>query len=183
MIRRPPRSTLFPYTTLFRSKISGRKRQVLVDTQGNLLKAKAHPADVHDRRGAELLLHDLAAQFPRLALLWADTAYQGLIPPRDAADSDVSWDDAGRGDSVLVRPDAGGPDGRTGLADPRRRAGGGVAAVGATRAGPGRGGADVRHCERAGGHEPGRSRTAGRHGAPSAARRGDPLQRRGLGGT
>src|SRR2546430_13319531 len=26
MIRRPPRSTLFPYTTLFRSDITGRKR-------------------------------------------------------------------------------------------------------------------------------------------------------------
>src|SRR5256885_8700248 len=26
MIRRPPRSTLFPYTTLFRSKADGRKR-------------------------------------------------------------------------------------------------------------------------------------------------------------
>ncbi len=50
-------------------KISGRKRQVLVDTQGNLLKAKAHPADVHDRRGAELLLQGLAAQFQRIALL------------------------------------------------------------------------------------------------------------------
>ncbi|MCB4825185.1 transposase [Roseicella sp. GB24] len=59
-------------------KISGRKRQVLVDTQSNLLKAKVHPADVHDRRGAELLLEGLAAQFPRIALLWADTAYQGL---------------------------------------------------------------------------------------------------------
>jgi short-subunit dehydrogenase involved in D-alanine esterification of teichoic acids len=55
-------------------KISGRKRQVLVDTQGNLLKAKVHPADVHDRRGAELLLRGLAAQFPRIALLWANTA-------------------------------------------------------------------------------------------------------------
>ena len=59
-------------------KISGRKRPVLVDTQGNLLKAKVHPADIHDRRGAELLLRGLAAQFPRLALLWADSAYQGL---------------------------------------------------------------------------------------------------------
>src|SRR5438270_7479418 len=28
MIRRPPRSTLFPYTTLFRSKYSARERQV-----------------------------------------------------------------------------------------------------------------------------------------------------------
>ena len=59
-------------------KLSGRKRQVLVDTQGNLLKAKVHPADVHDRYGAELLLEGLAAQFPRIALLWADSAYQGL---------------------------------------------------------------------------------------------------------
>ncbi len=59
-------------------KVSGRKRQVLVDAQGNLLEAKVHPADVHDRRGAELLLEGLAAQFPRLALLWADSAYQGL---------------------------------------------------------------------------------------------------------
>ncbi len=47
---------------------------MLVDTQGNLLKAKVHPADVHDRRGAELLLRGLAAQFPRIALLWANTA-------------------------------------------------------------------------------------------------------------
>jgi putative transposase len=29
-------------------KVSGRKRQVLVDTQGTLLKVEVHPADVHD---------------------------------------------------------------------------------------------------------------------------------------
>jgi putative transposase len=59
-------------------KVSGRKRHILVDTEGNLLKARVHPADTHDRRGAELLLAGLAAQFPRIALLWADSAYQGL---------------------------------------------------------------------------------------------------------
>lgn len=59
-------------------KVSGRKRHILVDTEGNLLKARVHPADIHDRRGAELLLAGLAAQFPRIALLWADSAYQGL---------------------------------------------------------------------------------------------------------
>jgi putative transposase len=59
-------------------KISGRKRHLLVDTQGNLLKAKVHPADLHDRRGAELLLDGLANQFPAIALMWADSAYQGL---------------------------------------------------------------------------------------------------------
>ena len=58
--------------------MSGRKRHILVDTQGNLLKACVHPADIHDHRGAELLLVGLAAQFPRVALLWADSAYQGL---------------------------------------------------------------------------------------------------------
>src|SRR2546427_4372597 len=28
MIRRPPRSTLFPYTTLFRSRVGGRQRRL-----------------------------------------------------------------------------------------------------------------------------------------------------------
>ena len=55
-----------------------RKRHILVDTEGNLPKARVHPADIHDRRGAELLLAGLAAQFPHIALLWADSAYQGL---------------------------------------------------------------------------------------------------------
>src|SRR2546430_4212025 len=30
MIRRPPRSTLFPYTTLFRSKLTAEQREVFV---------------------------------------------------------------------------------------------------------------------------------------------------------
>jgi transposase len=59
-------------------KVTGRKRHVLVDTQGNLLKVRVHPGDLHDRRGAEGLLQGLAAQFPLIALIWADTAYRGL---------------------------------------------------------------------------------------------------------
>jgi putative transposase len=59
-------------------KVAGRKRHILVDTEGALLKARVHPADLHDRSGAPLLLAGLDAEFPRLALLWADTAYQGL---------------------------------------------------------------------------------------------------------
>jgi transposase len=59
--------------------------------EGNLLKARVHPADIRDplggseaaslresRRGAELLLAGLGAQFPHIALLWADSACQGL---------------------------------------------------------------------------------------------------------
>ena len=59
-------------------KVSGRKRHVLVDTEGTLLKACVHPADIHDRRGAELLLAGLNTEFPHIALIWADSACQGL---------------------------------------------------------------------------------------------------------
>ena len=57
---------------------TGRKRHILVDTEGNLLKARVHPADIHNRRGGELLLDGLGAEFPHIALVWADSAYQGL---------------------------------------------------------------------------------------------------------
>src|SRR4051812_33112761 len=59
-------------------KIKGRKRHLLVDTQGNLLKNSVHPADLHDRAGAELLLEGLQHLFPAIELMWADTAYRGL---------------------------------------------------------------------------------------------------------
>jgi hypothetical protein len=37
---------------------------VLVDTEGNLLKAKVHPADLHDTPGGVLLLTGLHILFP-----------------------------------------------------------------------------------------------------------------------
>src|SRR2546430_12276467 len=42
MIRRPPRSTLFPYTTLFRSGCADRARRVDLSA---LVRAAARPAD------------------------------------------------------------------------------------------------------------------------------------------
>jgi transposase len=59
-------------------KLNGRKRHLLVDTQGLLLKAKVLPADLHDRSAAELVLAGLHQPFPAVRLLWADTAYRGL---------------------------------------------------------------------------------------------------------
>src|SRR3712207_7730713 len=59
MIRRPPRSTLFPYTTLFRSagkRVKGVKYHVLVDTLGLLLAVVVHAANTQDRDGAALVL-------------------------------------------------------------------------------------------------------------------------------
>lgn len=57
--------------------MSGRKRHLLVDTMGLLLRIVVHPANVTDRDGGRLVLDGLAERYPRVAHLWADTAYQG----------------------------------------------------------------------------------------------------------
>lgn len=59
-------------------KITGRKRQTLVDTEGSVLKVKVHPADIHDKVGGMMLLAYLNILFPSIRLVWADTHYQGL---------------------------------------------------------------------------------------------------------
>src|SRR3954452_15375380 len=59
-------------------KVNGRKRHLVVDTQGLLLTAKVLPADLHDRPAAELVLAGLRQRFPGVQLLWADTASRGL---------------------------------------------------------------------------------------------------------
>jgi len=56
-------------------KVNGRKRHLLVDTQGLVMKAKAHSANLADREGARLLLEPATATFPRLEHLWADAGY------------------------------------------------------------------------------------------------------------
>lgn len=58
-------------------KVGGRKRHILVDTTGLLLKAHVHAADITDRDGAQLLLETLADAFPRLQHVWADMGYRG----------------------------------------------------------------------------------------------------------
>jgi putative transposase len=49
-----------------------------VDTQGLVIKAKVHPADLHDKEGAKLLLAPLAGPLPRMVKVWADSSYQGV---------------------------------------------------------------------------------------------------------
>src|SRR5256885_8663410 len=49
MIRRPPRSTLFPYTTLFRSTPGDHERAARV-RRGVLLRGERHDASVSDAR-------------------------------------------------------------------------------------------------------------------------------------
>jgi putative transposase len=59
--------------------IKGKKRHILVDTQGLLLPAIVHPANIQDRDGGILLLSTLFGLFPFLQKLFADAAYQGPI--------------------------------------------------------------------------------------------------------
>ncbi len=60
-------------------KVKGRKRHLLVDTQGLVLMAKVHNANVTDRDGIKLLLEPAAdtALHKRLSHLWLDAGYTG----------------------------------------------------------------------------------------------------------
>lgn len=57
--------------------MNGRKRHILVDTIGLLMKVLVHPADWQDCTGIYPLLDGIKKQFPRLELIWADQAYRG----------------------------------------------------------------------------------------------------------
>ncbi len=58
-------------------KIKGKKRHVLVDTQGLLMHAIVHAADLQDRDAGVLLMASLSGAFPFLVRLYADGGYQG----------------------------------------------------------------------------------------------------------
>jgi putative transposase len=60
-------------------KIFGRKRHLLVDTQGLILAIRVHAANIGDRDGARLLLQELVGRFPRLIHLFADHGYTGPL--------------------------------------------------------------------------------------------------------
>ena len=58
-------------------KIKGKKRHLLVDTQGFLMQALVHSADIQDRDGGVLLMGALFGRYPSLLKLYADSGYQG----------------------------------------------------------------------------------------------------------
>jgi putative transposase len=58
-------------------KVRGRKRHLLVDTEGLLLKAKVHSAKVPDQDGLRLLLESAQSGISRLKHLWLDAGYEG----------------------------------------------------------------------------------------------------------
>jgi len=59
-------------------KVKGRKRHLLVDTQGLVLQARVHSAKVVDRDGIKVLLEPARIGFlTRLSHLWLDAGYTG----------------------------------------------------------------------------------------------------------
>ena len=58
-------------------KVKGRRRHLLVDTQGLLLKVKVQAGNISDREGGKLLLLCIDGLFVRLTHLFVDGGYKG----------------------------------------------------------------------------------------------------------
>jgi putative transposase len=76
------------------NKERGRKRLLLVDTEGSVLKAKVHSAKVPEQDGLRLLLESARSGLSRLKRLWLDAGYEGWGKRR--------WAEEGMGLSVQV---------------------------------------------------------------------------------
>jgi transposase len=72
-------------------KVKGRKRHLLVDTEGFVLKAKVHSAKVMDYEGVKTLLRRADRQFPRLSHLWVDAGYRGEEKGADWVEKTLGW--------------------------------------------------------------------------------------------
>jgi putative transposase len=73
-------------------KIKGRKRHLLVDTQGLVLEVRVHSAKVMDRDGIKLLLDPSSAdRLPRLSHLWVDAGYNGQDKGADWVQKMMGW--------------------------------------------------------------------------------------------
>jgi putative transposase len=67
-------------------RIKGRKRHIVTDTEGFLLAALVHPANIQDVHGAVPLLRALRRSFPKLRCIFADRVYRGAQLPAALAD-------------------------------------------------------------------------------------------------
>ena len=58
-------------------KVNGRKRHIITDTNGHLVGAQVHAADIQDRDGAVGVLASIRYLFPWLRHVFADGGYAG----------------------------------------------------------------------------------------------------------
>jgi putative transposase len=88
--------------------VQGRKRHLLVDTEGLVLSQEVSAAHVSDQAGARRLLSGRRPLQPRLELIWADGAYAGSPLATSAAEQGfrieiVRRDEGQRGFAVQPR--------------------------------------------------------------------------------
>jgi putative transposase len=72
-------------------KIRGRKRHLLVDTEGFVLKVRVHSAKIMDQEGIKTLLGCADEKFPRLSHLWLDSGYRGEEKGKDWVEKALGW--------------------------------------------------------------------------------------------
>lgn len=73
-------------------KIKGRKRHLLVDTQGLVLEVRVHSAKVVDREGIKLLLDPSSPdRLPRLSHVWLDAGYTGQDKGAGWVERTLGW--------------------------------------------------------------------------------------------
>ncbi len=71
-------------------KLSGRKRHVLVDTTGLVLKVVVHAANIQDRESVPLLLAPIKGVFPQMTKVWVDQGYTGK--GREWIEQEMGWE-------------------------------------------------------------------------------------------
>ncbi len=60
-------------------KIKGRKRHIMVDTMGNIITNIVHVANIHDSKGAHLVLKSLNENVYGIKVIYADCGYRGEL--------------------------------------------------------------------------------------------------------
>lgn len=60
-------------------KVKGRKRQIVVDTQGNLHQVLVHRANIHDSKGGAVLANIVLKQQKNVKKVLADLGYRGFF--------------------------------------------------------------------------------------------------------
>src|SRR5438067_4252804 len=97
MIRRPPRSTLFPYTTLFRSRMSA----IFASLKLAMVQSPAQP---HTWRRSEEHTSELQSRFDLVCRLLLEKKKKKVANPLVPCNSRVGWvSSAASGDANRVK--------------------------------------------------------------------------------
>ena len=61
------------------NKVTGRKRNIVVDTMGLIMVVVVHAANIHDSKSAQFVISELRGRFSRLVKIIADGGYRGEL--------------------------------------------------------------------------------------------------------